>query len=178
MKGIIFKAVLLYFAMLSTLAQTQPLSPKNPAVIGRGEFARREDLVDITVPDGVKSIGEDAFNGCVNLTQIALPESVAHVGKTAFDKCGKLKTVVYSGSKRQWEELCCSDGFGVFNGFFLDAKAVCSDGVYEAHLDVVVKATGAKAKHRKGSLCTAWILGRWLCKRGSRLSGATRLPSA
>ena len=145
MKGFVFKAAMC-FALLPLLAQTQLLSPKNPSSIGRGEFAAREDLLDVRIPDGVESIGEDAFNGCVNLTQVALPVSVAHVGKTAFDKCGKLKTVVYLGTKRQWEELCCSDDFGVFNGFFLDAKAVCSDGVYEAHLDVTVKALGGKSE--------------------------------
>lgn len=181
MKGFAFKTAVGVCCVLVAVAQAQVLSPKNPLSIGSGEFARREDLKDITVPDGTRSIGEDAFNGCTNLTSVALPASVVHVGKTAFDKCGKLKTVVYSGSKEQWEALCCSDDFGVFNGFFLDAldaQAVCSDGVYEAHLDLTVEAIKGKNETSQRQFMHRVDIRSVVVQEGSRPSGATRSLSA
>lgn len=130
-------AAVLAFAVA---ASAEVLTPKNPGEIAAGEFANRSDLKTVTIPEGVKAIGEDAFNGCSNLEAVTVPASVKSVGKTAFDKCPKLKAVSYGGTKKEWEELCGSKDFGVFNGFFLDAKTTCKDGVYEGHLELVVKA--------------------------------------
>lgn len=136
----IFAAALVVAVSVSA----QVLTPKNPGEIAAGEFAGRSDLKAVTIPEGVKAIGADAFNGCSNLEEITLPASVKSVGKTAFDKCPKLKAITYGGTKKEWEELCGSKNFGVFNGFFLDAKTTCKDGVYEGHLELVVKAGKGK----------------------------------
>ncbi|MBP5177351.1 MAG: leucine-rich repeat domain-containing protein [Clostridia bacterium] len=47
----------------------------------------------ITVPDGVKSIGFQAFAYCTEVTDVALPESVTSLGYNAFTECKKLKRV-------------------------------------------------------------------------------------
>ena len=35
-----------------------------------------EQLVSITIPDSVTSIGENAFDGCIGLTEITLPNGL------------------------------------------------------------------------------------------------------
>ena len=50
-------------------------------------------LTSITLPDGLKSIGEDTFAYCDNLASITIPSSVTEIGSYAFAYCDKLTTV-------------------------------------------------------------------------------------
>ena len=58
---------------------------------------------DVAIPDGVKQIGSEAFNGCKSLTSVTIPSSVTKIcdGNTnklqgAFHNCTKLKQVTFS----------------------------------------------------------------------------------
>lgn len=52
-----------------------------------------KDVGDLTVPDGVTSIGSSACYDCNNLTSIALPESVTSIGSNAFSGCSSLRSI-------------------------------------------------------------------------------------
>ena len=45
------------------------------------------------VPQGVKSIGDGAFQGCSGLTSLSLPSSVKTIGNNAFENCSNLKSI-------------------------------------------------------------------------------------
>ena len=47
-------------------------------------------LTSITIPDGVKSIGDSAFYKCDSLTSIVIPDSVTSIGEGAFYNCENL----------------------------------------------------------------------------------------
>ena len=47
-------------------------------------------MTGIIMPDGAKTIGPCAFEGCVNLLSIKLPGSIEEIGEDAFNGCGKL----------------------------------------------------------------------------------------
>lgn len=49
-----------------------------------------KNLVNITLPQTVRTIGKGAFAQCVNLTQINIPEGVTSIGDYAFLMCGSL----------------------------------------------------------------------------------------
>ena len=51
-----------------------------------------------TILEGVTSIGEDAFAGCVSLTGVTIPDSVASIGDAAFYQCDKLTSVTIGNS--------------------------------------------------------------------------------
>lgn len=51
-------------------------------------------LADVTIPEGVVSIGLRAFRNCKSLTRITLPQSIQHIGKDAFPEACK---ITYSG---------------------------------------------------------------------------------
>jgi hypothetical protein len=50
-------------------------------------------LTNVTISNGVKSIGQDSFFGCVGLTAIIIPGSVTIIGAYAFFICTNLTNV-------------------------------------------------------------------------------------
>ncbi len=53
-------------------------------------------LTDVTIPEGVTSIGALAFSSCSGLTELTIPENVAKIGYGAFSRCDNLKTLNYN----------------------------------------------------------------------------------
>ena len=51
----------------------------------------------VTIPDGVKIIGDRAFRGC-RLESVVIPDSVTSIGNEAFSGCRCLKSVTIPGS--------------------------------------------------------------------------------
>lgn len=52
----------------------------------------------VTIPDGVKEIGERAFYGKQSIETVSMPDSVEILGKKAFMNCKNLKKVSMSDS--------------------------------------------------------------------------------
>ena len=48
---------------------------------------------DVTIPDGVTSIGDNAFYGCSGLTSITIPDSMTSIGEYAFGNCSNLASI-------------------------------------------------------------------------------------
>ena len=58
--------------------------------IGQNAFTNCKALTVVTVPDGVTELGNNAFSSCTNLAQISLPGSLRTIGLGAFYKCDAL----------------------------------------------------------------------------------------
>ena len=56
-------------------------------------FYGRDDIVSITIPDSVISIGSSAFSGCDSLTSVTIPNSVKSIDISAFSGCDSLTSV-------------------------------------------------------------------------------------
>ena len=61
-----------------------------------------EELTNLIIPEGVTSIGEQAFGFCDGLTSIILPLSLTSIGNSAFRDCKGLETLEYKGTIEQW----------------------------------------------------------------------------
>ena len=48
---------------------------------------------DVTILNGVTTIGYDAFSGCNSLTSVIIPDSVTSIGSDAFEDCENLESV-------------------------------------------------------------------------------------
>ncbi len=62
-----------------------------------GDASNREDdycsLTNISIPDSLTHIGDEAFLNCTNLKSIILPDSVTYIGKGAFRGCYNLSHI-------------------------------------------------------------------------------------
>ncbi len=72
----------------------EAMRSKNPFVIVNGVLIDGLMLKgDVTIPDSVKIIGNDAFSDCTGLTSITIPNSVTSIGCSAFGDCLSLESV-------------------------------------------------------------------------------------
>ena len=58
-------------------------------------FGDCSSLTSVTIPEGVKSLGDGAFSGCSALNQLTVPNTVTTIGVIAFSGVQK---VIYNGS--------------------------------------------------------------------------------
>ena len=60
--------------------------------IGSAAF-KGTQLKSITIPEGVTSIWNDAFNGCQSLTSVKMPQTLKYLGERTFYGCSKLDDI-------------------------------------------------------------------------------------
>ena len=72
-----------------------------------------DNLVNITIPDSVTSIGDYAFYGCNNLVSITIPDSVTSIGEAAFKKCYRLISIGNTSNVRSIGEAAFSECYSL-----------------------------------------------------------------
>lgn len=58
-----------------------------------GAFFKNGNITEITLPDGLKEVGQLAFYQCNNLKSIIIPETVTAIGYNAFNGCSSLEDI-------------------------------------------------------------------------------------
>ena len=59
----------------------------NPCCNGAALYIQGELASNVTIPDGVESIGSYAFSGCTSLESVIIPDSIKSIGDYAFNGC-------------------------------------------------------------------------------------------
>ena len=85
--------------------QPEYTMPSGVTSIGDSAFEYCVNLTSVTIPNGVTSIGERAFLYCDSLTSITISESVINIGDSAFYCCSSLTDIYYGGSEADWEKI-------------------------------------------------------------------------
>jgi hypothetical protein len=62
-----------------------------------GAFTGCSGLTNVTIGNGVTSIGDGAFYGCSGLTNVTIPSSVTNIGIWAFVSCTGLTSALFQG---------------------------------------------------------------------------------
>lgn len=58
----------------------------------------KTDLVSVTIPNSVTSIGNSAFGGCTSLSNVSISNSLTTIGQRAFSNCTSLSNVTIPNS--------------------------------------------------------------------------------
>ncbi|MCH5152083.1 MAG: leucine-rich repeat domain-containing protein [Clostridiales bacterium] len=90
--------------------------PDHVKAIPAGTF-RGTGITSVVIPNGVTSIGEEAFENCVNLTSITIPDSVTYIGANAFTGTG------YYLNDSNWNNDDGVNGVLYINNHLIAAKA-------------------------------------------------------
>ena len=56
-------------------------------------FQGRRALVEVELPQSLRTVGANAFAGCASLRRIALPENMDAIGASAFQGCSSLEAI-------------------------------------------------------------------------------------
>ena len=67
--------------------------PKGIKTIGTSAFSQCASLTNVILPEGITTIGWGAFYGCSSLVNVSIPSSVTDIGWHTFQNCTKLKAV-------------------------------------------------------------------------------------
>ena len=67
--------------------------PDGLTSIGESAFSGCSGLSSTSLPDGLTSIGNYAFKGCSGLSSISLPEGLTSIGESAFSGCSGLSSI-------------------------------------------------------------------------------------
>lgn len=116
--------------------------------IADSAFYNCANLVTVTLPSCVTSIGRQAFAGCVRLTGISIPAGVTAIGYRAFTDCGALAAFTVSPDNPVYS---AQDGV-LFKGTVLvqyplgraDASYAAPDGVTEISGYAFYQAAGLR----------------------------------
>lgn len=68
--------------------------PDGVTSISDSAFEYCKSLKSVTIPDSVTNIGSEAFFSCESLTSIVIPDSVTSIGDSAFHYCISLKSAI------------------------------------------------------------------------------------
>ncbi len=79
--------------------------------IGDNAFSSCSSLTSVTIGDSVISIGKSAFSDCSSLTSVNIPNSVTSIGEYAFYNCNSFQSVTF-GENSQLESI----GKSAFSG--------------------------------------------------------------
>lgn len=71
--------------------------PSGVDVIYKMAFAY-SNITKVEIPEGIRSIGDSAFEECENLTEVVIPATVKTIGQKAFYYCEGLKQVIIPAS--------------------------------------------------------------------------------
>lgn len=99
-------------------------SDANPLDSNTDLYLNGELVTELTIPNGVTSIGDYAFEDYDSLISVTIPNSVTSIGGDAFDDCDNLTFIIFEGTMTEWDAI--SKGY---EWKYWDIQYVqCSDG--------------------------------------------------
>ena len=78
--------------------RTEYTIPNSVKTIERNAFEGCSSLTSVTIPDSVTTIGHAAFSNCSSLTSVTIPNSVTTIGNETFYLCNSLTSVTIPNS--------------------------------------------------------------------------------
>ena len=91
--GVLYNKAKTEFILIPSALAGNITIPLGVTSIGNSAFDGRSNVASITIPDSVTSVGDYAFRDCTGLTSITIPDSVTSIGRSAFEGCSSLESI-------------------------------------------------------------------------------------
>lgn len=78
--------------------------PNSLRLLGTNVF-KGTAIKTIEIPSSVITISQSAFEECYYLESVTIPNTVRGIETCAFKNCSSLKTVIYNGTKEEWNRI-------------------------------------------------------------------------
>ena len=88
-------------------------------------YLNGELVTNLTIPNGVTSIGSSAFRNCSGLTSVTIPDSVISIGDSAFWDCSGLTSVIIGNGVTNIGSYAFDGCSGLKNIYITDLAAWC-----------------------------------------------------
>ena len=72
-------------------------------------FINNQEVVDLVIPDGVRSLRNQQFSCFVNIKSVTLPRTINYIGTSAFGNCQSLVSTFFLGNIQDWCEIYFED---------------------------------------------------------------------
>lgn len=119
-------------------SQTEVTVPEGVTSIGEGAFYNCDSLESVILPEEITSIGAGAFNDCESLSSIEFPEGLTTIGGDAFKDCWQLENIVLP------EELT-QLGWNAFEGTAFLSR-LCAENDMAISNGILLKGIEGKVK--------------------------------
>ena len=96
--------------------------PDSVQIIGEQAFSNNISLTTLDLGDGVTEIREGAFAYCKNLREVKLPSALVTIGENAFYMCSGIKTIIVN------KNLKTVGGFSFYSSEFSSPPVIYYEG--------------------------------------------------
>ena len=106
--------------------------PQGIKYIGNDAFALCQNITNISMPEGLLSIGDSAFSSCENLNSIIIPNSVTKIGNHAFQTCNSLTEITLPSSVETFGKMVFGGCNNLETAIFLDGAKVIPESIFNS----------------------------------------------
>lgn len=100
------------------------ITPDGVKIIGELAFNNCDSLTSVVLVD-ITTIGEEAFSYCSNLTNITISNSITDIENKAFYYCYNLNSITFEGTVEEWNAI----SFGEDWNYRSVCTIYCKDGI-------------------------------------------------
>ena len=127
---------------------------------------------DVTIPNGVTNIGDEAFFRCYGLTSVTIPDSVTNIGDYAFADCSGLTSVTIGNGVTSIGDRAFSDCSGLTSVTIPDSVTSIGDRAFSdcSGLTSVTIPDSVRTVHR-------WAFRNCTALRSVTLPGSVRMDA-
>ena len=87
--------------------------PDGVTTIGVNAFWQCESIKSVKLPEGLALIEADAFLACRSLERIVMPKSIKRIEDGAFGSCNSLSEIIFNGTIEEWNAVELYAGWNI-----------------------------------------------------------------